>query len=200
MKKLLVVAAAFLLIVPAVASAQGVKMTQSEFNKAGKISLSGNIVSMSTVKNDDDDNSPMSYGIAPTVGYMVIDNLQVNFGLGYNGASNDADGDAEVTSSTWMIAPGVRYYLDMLSKNNLFPSLGASYTIGATSTESGGNTADEDMSSLRVGAGITQAMGGAQGGHMTLNIDYVMNTNTPDGEDDVNESGINVGVGFGLYF
>ena len=196
MKKLLVVAAALMLIVPAVSNAQGLTMTQSEFNKAGKISLSGNLLSYTNVKLDDGDAEPSSYGIMPTVGYMVMDNLQVNFGLGYMAGTDG--GDPEVESTTWMVTPGVRYYLDMLSKNNLFPSVGASYMIGAN--EEG--EAKADMSTLTVGAGITQAMGGAQGGHMTLNLDYVMSTTTPDvdGASDIKSSGLNVGVGFGLYF
>ena len=120
MKKLLVAAAALMLLVPAVSNAQGVKMTQSHFNKAGKISLSGNLLSFNNVKSDEDNApEPSSMGIAPTVGYMAMDNLQVTFSLGYT-ASADG-GDPEVETTTWMVAPGVRYYLDMLSKNNLFP-------------------------------------------------------------------------------
>ena len=130
MKKLLVAAAALMLLVPAVSSAQGVKMSQSHFNKAGKISLSGDLISFDNIKGEDAEDSPSNMGIAPMVGYMVMDNLQVNFGLSYMSATDGAD--TETTQSMWMIAPGVRYYLDMLSKNNLFPSVGASYAMGGS--------------------------------------------------------------------
>ena len=205
MKKLLVAAAALMLLIPAVSNAQGVKMTQSHFNKKGKVSLSGNLLSFNNVKSDEDNApEPSSMGIAPTVGYMVMDNLQVNFGITYSsstdGVEGDAGTDAETTQSTWTAAPGVRYYFDMLSKNNLFPSVGASYGIGAATIEAGVNKVEMDMSMIIVGAGITQAMGGAQGGHMTLNLDYGMSTVTAEGADDIKGSGLNVSVGFGLYF
>ena len=190
MKKLLVVAAALMMMVPALSSAQGLKMTQSEFNKAGKISISGDILTFDNVKNEDADEGPTNMGLAPEIGYMVMDNLQVNFGLGY---MSESEGDNEM--SGWMIAPGVRYYLDMLSKNNLFPSVGASYMMGSMSA---GDT-DTDMSDIRVGAGITQAMGGAQGGHMSLMLDYTMQT-MKMGDIEAKSAGIDVGVKFGLYF
>lgn len=198
MKKLLVAAAALMLLVPAVSSAQGVKMSQSHFNKAGKMSLSGNLLSFDNIKGEDAEDSPSNMGIAPMVGYMAMDNLQVTFGLGFMSSTDGAD--SESTTSMWMVAPGVRYYLDMMSKNNLFPSVGASYGIGAMSMETGGVSGDMDMSEIRVGAGITQAMGGAQGGHMTLNLDYTMNSMTPDGGDAMKSGGLDVNVSFGLYF
>ena len=196
MKNLLVAAAALMLLVPAVSNAQGVKMTQSHFNKKGKMSLSGNLLSFDNIKGEDAEESPSNMGIAPMVGYMVMDNLQVNFGLAYSTSTDGAD--TEATQSMWMVAPGVRYYLDMMSKNNLFPSVGASYAMGAMTSEPG--DVSMDMSEIRVGAGITQAMGGAQGGHMTLNLDYTMNTLTMDGMDDMKSGGLDVSVGFGLYF
>ena len=198
MKNLLVAAAALMLLVPAVSNAQGVKMTQSHFNKKGKMSLSGNLLSFDNIKGEDAEDSPSNMGIAPMVGYMVMDNLQVNFGLAFSTSTDGAD--TEATQSMWMVAPGVRYYLDMMSKNNLFPSVGASYAMGAMTTETGDTSADMDMSVITVGAGITQAMGGAQGGHMTLNLDYTMNTISAEGIDDIKSAGLNVGVGFGLYF
>lgn len=198
MKKLLVVAAALMLIVPAVSNAQGIKMTQSEFNKAGKISLSGNLVEFNNVKNEDSDDSPSTMGVGADVGYMVIDNVQLNLGLMYMSATDGAD--SETKTSGYGLTIGARYYLDMLSKNNLFPSVGASYMMGSTTLETGGNSGDIASSSIKAGVGITQAMGGAQGGHLNLMIDYQMNTTTPDGGDDVKDAGINVGVGFGLYF
>ena len=195
MKKLLVVAAALMLIVPAMSNAQGISMTQAEFNKKGKISLSGNLLSFNNIKNEDADEGPTTYGIAPSVGYMVMDNIQVNLGLGYGSTE---EGDTTVTM--WGVTPGVRYYFDMLSKNNLFPSVGASYTMGNMTADLGMGEAKTDMSEIRVGAGMTQAMGGAQGGYLTLNIDYAMQTTTPDGGDDANSAGIDMSVGFGLYF
>jgi hypothetical protein len=199
MKKLLVAAAALMLLVPAVSSAQGVKMSQSHFNKAGKISLSGNLLSFDNIKSDEDGApEPSNMGIAPMVGCMVMDNLQVNFGLAYSSSNDGAE--TETTTSMWMVAPGVRYYLDMLSKNNLFPSVGASYAMGGMTTETDGVSGDMDMSMIRVGAGITQAMGGAQGGHMTLNLDYAINTMSMEDMPDMKSGGLDVSVGFGLYF
>ena len=197
MKKL-VILAALLLLVPAASSAQGLKMTQSTFNKAGTTSISGNLLTFNNVKDDDADEGPTSMGLNPTIGYMAMDNLQINFGLGYGSSEN---GDS--TASVWAVSPGVRYYLDMLSKNNLFPSVGLTYTMGSMTADLTGNDeSSTDMSEIRVGAGITQAMGGAQGGYMTLNIDYSMQTSKPDtdGAEESNSSGIDVGVAFGLYF
>ena len=134
--------------------------------------------------------------------YMVIDNLQVNLGFGYSVKSNEETADTEETQ--WNVTPGVRYYLDMLSKNNLFPSLGASYMIGSKTapdaTQMDASDVESGLSALRVGAGLTQAMGAAQGGYLTLNLDYVMATETPDGRDDDETAGLDVSVGFGLYF
>ena len=191
MKKLLVVAAALMMMVPALASAQGVQMTQSEFNKAGKIALSGNLVMFNNVKNEDADEGPSMYGIAPNVGYMVMDNLQVNFGLMYSSAS-----EGDVDSSMWSVAPGVRYYLDMLSKNNLFPSVGLSYEMNSMTI---GDADAVDGSDIRVGAGLTQAMGGAQGGFFTLMLDYTMQA-MGEGDAEAKSAGIDVNVGFGMYF
>lgn len=191
MKKLLVVAAALMMMVPALASAQGVKMTQSEFNKAGKIALSGNLVMFNNVKNEDADEGPTMYGIAPHVGYMVMDNLQVNFGLMYQSTSVGDD-----DSSSWSIAPGVRYYLDMLSKNNLFPSVGLSYEMNSMTA---GDADAVDGSDIRVGAGLTQAMGGAQGGFFTLMLDYTMQA-MGEGDAEAKSAGLDVNVGFGMYF
>ena len=137
-------------------------------------------------------------GVGAEIGYMAIDNVQVNLGLNYMSMTDG--GDPENTMSGYGLMVGARYYLDMLSKNNLFPSLGASYTMGSSTTEAGGVSADEASSRIAAGLGITQAMGGAQGGHMTLNLNYEMHTTTPDGGDDVKDAGLNVGVAFGLYF
>ena len=193
MKKVLVAIAALMLSLTGMANAQGIKMTQAEFNKAGTISLSGNVVGFNNVKDDDSDEDQSMSGINPQLGYMAIENLQITLGINYGSMTN---GDNE--SSTWTVTPGVRYYLDMLSKNNLFPHVGATFGIGAM--EAG--EAKADMQTITVGAGITQAMGGAQGGFMTLGLDYVMATTTPDAEgaEDQNSSGLNVGVAFGLYF
>lgn len=203
MKKFLVLIAACMLAVPAVSSAKGLKgMTQSQFNKKGKFAISGDVLSFNNIKLDDGDAEPSAFGLAPTIGYMAIDNLQINVGIGYMSTTDGAEGDAESTMSQWVITPGVSYYFDQLSKKNLFPSVGLSYAIGSRTTEQGGNEAETSLGTLTVGAGITQALGAAQGGFLTFGIDYVMQTLTPDadGADDIKSSGLDVNVSFGLYF
>jgi len=140
MKKFLVLIAACMLAVPAVSSAKGLKgMTQSQFNKKGKFAISGDVLSFNNIKLDDGDAEPSAFGLAPMIGYMAIDNLQINVGIAWGSESDGAEGDAERTMSHWTIAPGARYYFDQLSKKNLFPSVGLSYAIGSMTQEQGGN-------------------------------------------------------------
>ena len=203
MKKLLVLAAALLIAVPAASTAKGLKgMTQAEFNKKGKFALSGDLLNFNNVKLDDGDAEPSAFSLAPVVGYMVMDNLQINLGLAFGSETDGAEGDAETKTSGWAIAPGVRYYFDQLSKKNLFPSVGLSYGYGSGTTETGGNELDASLGVLTVGAGITQALGGAQGGFLSLGLNYIMQTVTPDadGAEDIKSSGLDVSVSFGLYF
>ena len=81
MKKVLVAIAALMLSLTGMANAQGIKMTQAEFNKAGTISLSGNVVGFNNVKDDDSDEDQSMSGINPQLGYMAIENLQITWGL-----------------------------------------------------------------------------------------------------------------------
>ena len=203
MKKFLVLITACMLAVPAVASAKGLKgMTQAQFNKSGKVAVSGDVLSFNNVKPDEGKAEPSKFGLAPTIGYMVIDNLQINVGVAYRSETDGAEGDNETKTSAWAVAPGVRYYFDQLSKKNLFPSIGLDYAFGKETTEKGSGESEDSLGTLTVGAGITQALGAAQGGFLTLGIDYVMATVTPDGEGekDRKDSGLDVSLRFGLYF
>ena len=111
MKKLLVLIAACMLAVPAVSSAKGLKgMTQAQFNKKGKFAISGDVLSFNNVKLDDGDAEPSAFGLAPTIGYMAIDNLQINVGIGYRSTTDGAE-VTQGTMSQWVIAPGASYYL-----------------------------------------------------------------------------------------
>ena len=130
------------------------------------------------------------YGIMPQVGYMAWTTFRST-----SDSCTEACQRATLTQQCGL-SLGVRYYLDMMSKNNLFPSVGVSYEMNSITI---GDADAVDGSDIRVGAGLTQAMGGAQGGFFTLMLDYTMQA-MGEGDTEMKSAGIDVNVGFGMYF
>ena len=214
MKKIFVaMIAAGLVSVPFVASAKLGKITKPKFAQKGAITIgayavggpsavNAGLLGFNNINNDDaeDEAKQSTFGIAPSVGYFVIDGLEIELGLAYA-----SSGDDNTTNSNWALAPAVRYYLSVAKKYALFPYFGLSFAYGGLSNEQTQDnatvTVDSSMTNLGLGAGITQALGGAQGGFLSLGLDYHMITVTPDvdGAEDQKFSGLNVGVKFGVY-
>ena len=101
----------------------------------------------------------------------MIDGLEIELGLAYASASNDA-----TTNSNWALAPTVRYSFSALKKYAMFPYLNLGFAYGSmtneTETTDNGTTTSVEvtnsMTDLSFGAGITQALGSAQGGLQAL--------------------------------
>ena len=203
MKNLLIFISVCTLTLPTALNAKGLNgTTQSEFNQQGKLAVSGNVISFNNIKQDKSEADPFTFILAPVIGYMLIDNLQVNLGIEIGSISNGADGDNETVSTLWSLTPSIRYYFEQLSDQSLFPSLGLNYTHGQNAAEVGSGDLDFSLSRLSFGAGITQALGGPQGGFLTLTLDYLVESVTfgEDDPDNIKSSGLDLSVSFGLYF
>ncbi|MEE2788952.1 MAG: outer membrane beta-barrel protein [Myxococcota bacterium] len=220
MKKILVaMVAAGLVSVPFMASAKiGGKISKPKFAQKGTLTIgsyaiggpnavNAGLIGFNNVNNDDADDAAKvtTFGLAPAVSYFVIDGLEIELGLAYASAGSD-----NVTNSNWALAPAVRYSLSALKKYAMFPYFNIGFAYGSATSETemsdgmGTTTTTEvtnSMTDLSFGAGITQALGSAQGGFASLGLNYHMMTVTPDadGAEDVKYSGLQIGVKFGLY-
>ena len=185
----------------------GKTLTPSEFNKAGQFAVSGTL-NHNVIDQADSDLRTTSYTIDLNVGYMLIDGLQLK--LGYRLEETDTmDGQEIVTGSGGGgIKTGLNYYFDVLCRYNLFPHLGAGLMFGHRDLSAFNMNQsvklEYDVYQVAVGAGITQALGNAQGGFATLSLDYVQETSeaTVCASDscDIESDGLHLGVALGLYF
>ena len=149
MKKILVaLIAAGLASTPFVASAKIGKIKKTKFAKKGGLTIGayaiggptagamggGGLLSFNNINNPDldDKQKQSSFSIAPTVGYFVMDNLEIELGLGYGSA-----GTEDNSTSMWALTPTLRYYLPVkaLQKKGMNLSLAFGYTYGSIGYE-----------------------------------------------------------------
>jgi len=245
MKKILVaLMAAGLLSAPMVASAKIGQIKKTKFGKKGGLTIGGNVIggptaaamgggmggllSFNNINNDkaDDKAKKSTWSIAPTVGYFVMDNLELELGLGYGSTGTDDN-----KTSMWALTPALRYYLPVkaLQKKGMNLSLGFGYTYGSVGYENdcasaggadpaaaaaaaaqnmgatsspltaGGGCGSDTLSGLNVGAGVTQALGASQGAYIRLGLDYHLMKLEADAGGEADISGLSLGVQFGAF-
>ncbi len=206
-KRLLIaLAAAAGLVVPSAALA--FKLQKPEFVEAGTFTFGGNLAFASlTTEPEEGDGSTTdtTFAIQPRIGYFVMPNLELGLGLGYQSVSSEIDpgaGDTtESGASGFNIGAGLAYYFNFLERNALFPYIGFAVDYATMSPDEG--DASTSTISILPGVGLALAIGSRTGGFMKLGIDYAYRMNTFDpGEGDEIESttsGVQVGLGFGLY-
>ncbi len=104
-----------------------------------------------SLKNEDGNttNKQSSLWFQPEVGYFIADNLSVGFGIGLGTKKTVVDGVEYNKSSTFTVAPTLRYYLPISTK---FQFLGKMrlHIGNENTTMSGGNAVDEKLSLLNV--------------------------------------------------
>jgi hypothetical protein len=143
MKKILVALIAVGLVgVPMMASAKLGKIKRTKFAKKGGWTIGAHLIGgpammdtgllkFNNINNNDikdDKFKQSSFGIAPSVGYFVIDNLEIELGFGYG-----SEGMEDASTSTWSLTPTVRYYLPIkqLQKKGMNVSLALGFTYGS---------------------------------------------------------------------
>ena len=191
---------------------QAETLSPSEFTQAGQFAVSG-AVQHGNMEQEETLFITNSVNIDLSVGYMVINGLQLKLGFLLQDTETTDKSRIVSNSSAGGLRANLNYYFDVLSRYNLFPHLGAGLFLGNrslyVSTETGNVSSttefDFDVSQMTFGAGITQALGNAHGGFATLSIDYVQETSEPTECAsvecvDIESSGLNVGVALGLYF
>ena len=181
MKKILVaLIAAGLASTPLVASAKIGKIKKTKFAKKGGLTIGayaiggptaaalggggGGLLSFNNINNPDADDKAKqsSFSIAPTVGYFVMDNLEIELGLGYG-----SGGTEDNSTSMWALTPTLRYYLPVkaLQKKGMNLSLAFGYTYGSVGYEDscgggaqgGGAPAAGDMTAAPAAGDMTAA-------------------------------------------
>ena len=108
-----------------------------------------------------------SFGINPRVGYFIGENFALGVELGYssdvtkeNDPSPGVD-ETKNTSSTFSIAPFVRYYSPIAEKAGAFLNASVGYSTGKNkfeSTDAGGTTTSTDADISGFDAGITPGL------------------------------------------
>lgn len=123
----------------------------SQFIKKGTLIGSG-AFEFTSRKNSDSDDKTTQFTLLPWAGYLIADNIVVGGGLTYSHDKSKAgSGNFTSSSTTFMIGPVVRYYLDQgifVHGNFGFGSGNSKYeTTGTTTTTKYGKSA------WRIGAG-----------------------------------------------
>ena len=99
MKKLLLTLTA----VSAITFATQAQTEKGKFIVGGSVSYDGKSVKDSDAKSN-------SFGIVPSVGYFVADNIAVGTGVGYNWKENKVNADNKSTADAIVLAPFGRLY------------------------------------------------------------------------------------------
>jgi hypothetical protein len=147
MKKIFVAMIAIGMVsVPFAASAKLGKITKSKFSKKGGLTIgayaiggptavNAGLLGFNNINDDDADSEDKqsTFGIAPTIGYFVIDGLEIELGFAYASGGTD-----DSSRSNWAIAPAIRYYLGVARKYGMFPFFAVSYMYGGSSMEMSG--------------------------------------------------------------
>lgn len=206
MSKKLLAAAVALTALALPATAWSFKLQKPEMTNKGTFTFGGglNIASLTITDTpeggDGADTDSTAIGIAPNIGYFVIDSLEIGVLLDYHSASSKPEGGDEVESSGFGVGLYGAYYFNFLEGNALYPYIGASFRYLS-------DTLGEDLESsgtdIRPGIGLMMAIGSRTGGWMKLGVDYQLKSTTAtfDGDDvgTQDTSGVVVGLGFGLY-
>jgi hypothetical protein len=138
------------------------------------------------------------------LGYMVVRNVQLRFGLGYASYEEAAveDEEGEYTQTRTEYGVGARYYFDL--DNGFYPFLSTQYTLLSDEADDR-EPIKEEGSHFDLGAGILYALGGDSGGFLSLAL------NRQTGESELTSSAfdskltrkstaINLALAAGLYF
>lgn len=202
-KRLLIaLATAAGLVVPSAALA--FKLQKPEFVQAGTFTFGGDLsfYTLTEEPEEGDGVDTSGFAVQPRIGYFVIPNLELGLGLGYKSDTTPLPGtDDELERTTFNIGAELAYYFNFLERNALYPYVG----IGFDYASAGNDATDDTTSTISVlpGIGLALAIGSRTGGFMKLGIQYAykMNTFEPETGDDVETttSGIQIGLGFGLY-
>lgn len=202
----LIAAAVALAALALPATAWSFKLERPEMIQSGTFTFGGNLsfaalTETNTPKGGDDAETSVSrFGIAPNIGYFVMDGLEIGAMLDYHQASSEPDGGDKAETSGYGVGLYGAYYFNFLKDNALFPYVGVSLRY---LSETPGEDLEVSGTDIRPGIGLMLAIGGRTGGFMKLGVDYqIMSTTAEFDGDEIgtqDTSGIVIGMGFGLY-
>lgn len=193
------------------------KKARVKFAKQGTITISGALsvqsLSDTPVERGDDvtdgdrvtDQSLVL--ISPRVGYFVFSNrtlaVETAALLNFGSRSSELNDNEGPSASTLDFGLDVPVYFKMLRKRQLYPFAHVSFLRRSQTTKAGKGADEVDLSGnqMRVGAGITLALGKKEGGFFKLSLDYIIQNRLLNDKDNGNNiSGVDIGAGFGLFF
>ena len=90
----------------------------------GDVTISGSLNYSTTSQGDADESS---FGIMPSVGYFVSQNIQVGLRLGYMSEKEEFDGDDVADMSSFMVGAFARYYCMPENRFSPFAQFGVDY-------------------------------------------------------------------------
>ncbi len=146
MKKILFAVAMLALSVAMAAQEKGDMYISGTFNISGGSSTSAVTVADQTTTTDRP--GTFSFGIAPSFGYFVMDNLEVNLSLDYslNRSYLQTDNNQNrlfSRTNMFVIRPGASYYLRLADKFYYKPGLSFGIGFGNESEDVDVNTVDK---------------------------------------------------------
>ncbi len=205
----LIAAAVALAALALPATAWSFKLQKPEMTNAGTFTFGGGLnISSLTITDKlevagmdvEAESSSTTIGIAPSIGYFVMDSLEIGVLLDYHSSSVEPEEGDAVESSGFGIGAYGAYYFPWLKGNAMFPYIGASFRY---LSETPGEDTEVSGYDIRPGVGLMLAIGSRTGGWMKLAVDYqIMSTTTELDGDEAgtrDTSGLVVGAGFGLY-
>jgi hypothetical protein len=137
---------------------QGTKYLGGNFN-LGFGSSSNKVGSETT-----DGPKTFNFGITPTLGFFMQDNLMLGLGIGYSSSSMTTKGDGvtepdeqKVSTGMFDISPFVRYYMMPTEKMGFFVNAGFGVGFGKMKDEvtMGGTTTTDEMKLSAFSVGVT---------------------------------------------
>jgi len=200
-----------------IAHAKKRKKSRFKFAKQGTITISGALsiqnLSNTPVEKGDEvtDEERVSdqsvFVISPRVGYFVFSNrmlaVETAGVLGLGNSSVELDGNEGASSSSLEFGLDVPVYFKMWRQSKIYPFAHVAFLRRSQTTKAGKGADEVDLSGnqIRLGAGITLALGKKEGGFFKLSLDYIVQDRLLNDDDNgQNISGIDIGAGFGLFF
>jgi Outer membrane protein beta-barrel domain len=176
------------LLVTFLAVSAGAAFAQTNINK-GAWMVGGN-ASFASEKQGDFKST--NVGFSPNAGYFFMNQFAGGLRTGITSAKSDF-GTSEATTSTWSVAPFLRYYiLPASQKINVFAD--ASYGFGSTTQKVGTTKTDASSSNFSIMAGPALFL--TPNTAMELTIGY-QSTKYQDVDD--RDNTIAVGIGFQIH-
>ncbi len=201
MKKILIIAAAFLV------SATAFGQKKGDMYVGGGLTLGAGTSSYTTsyegTSSTTKGSTPVTFSISPSFGYFLWDNIRVGGSLAY-GVQAQPD---SYSTHTFMVGPEAAYYLRLADKFYYTPELGLYGGLYADSTHSGSTTTTTTWGAFSVGLSLAQVefrpLGNIAFAVDVMNMGYVYRSRT---ENDIKRSygsfnfDLNASVAVRYYF